>query len=201
MSIDEVERLEVDASDYTETAPGAASRLAQLAEIADDPPTLPKESDQVVLDGAIQRIRALLSSAQDTAHVAELRTQVIPELDAIRKELRKLPEADTVIRAMATAEMIRPLETRQDEFAEAMRQAFIRKIGRRTADFLAFVIAAAIAVFTALSQLYVGKAWGTWIDQVAILVWAFGATAVLTDVLQALLNFMQRAPATGVLAK
>jgi hypothetical protein len=195
-SMDDVEQLEVDAFDYEESVPSAGSRLAQFDALAADPPTYPKASDRAVLEKAVQQIRALLSKAPDIGHVTQLKADIVPELDAIGADLSKLPKHDTIVRAMAAAKVLQAAEKPGDDFSRAMREAFGRKVGRRIADVIVFAIAASIGVFTALNELYVGKPWGTWLDGAIILVWAFGSTAILTDVLQALLNLVQRSPAT-----
>ena len=60
----------------------------------------------------------------------------------------------------------------------------------RAVDFAWLLVAVAIAAWTGLAALYFDKAWGEWDDYVALIVWAFATTAVLTPVLTALENLV-----------
>ncbi|MGX7677730.1 hypothetical protein ACSMXN_02400 [Jatrophihabitans sp. DSM 45814] len=58
----------------------------------------------------------------------------------------------------------------------------------RSVDSVWLFVSLAVAAWTGLAALYVGKPWGQWQDYVALLVWAFGGTAVLTSLLSGLAN-------------
>ena len=60
----------------------------------------------------------------------------------------------------------------------------------RPVDAIWLLVAVAIAAWTGLAALYVGKAWGSWGDFFTMFVWAFGTTAVLTPVLAGLQNLV-----------
>jgi hypothetical protein len=138
-----------------------------------------------------------LAEAETVQHVDEL-DEIVAELDGIDAELRKLPERPRVVaEAMAGAEVAQPDGQNEDEFEAALSRAYSRRAGRISADVASFALAAAVALVTALSQLYVGKAWGTWLDQVAMVFWAFGATVLLNDVLQGLLRLIERQSTGG----
>jgi hypothetical protein len=58
----------------------------------------------------------------------------------------------------------------------------LRSEGRRR-ELILLALGFVIALFTALKALYMGKAWGTWIDYVDALLWALTTSAALTLIL------------------
>jgi hypothetical protein len=56
----------------------------------------------------------------------------------------------------------------------------------RAVDATWLLVATLVAAWSGLSALYVGKAWGTWQDYIALFAWAFGTTAILTPLLTGL---------------
>jgi hypothetical protein len=58
----------------------------------------------------------------------------------------------------------------------------------RAVDLAWLLVALAVATWTGLAALYISKPWGLWSDYIALAVWAFGATAVLTPLLSGLAN-------------
>jgi hypothetical protein len=197
-TVEELAGLVEDVTGYEASVLTTARRLARVQTLVNENPTFEDAHDQELWKETRQGIRGVVVAAKKVNGVKGL-APIITKLEALEAELDKLPgrHRDLVAKPMAGMAEEEPASP-DDEFAASLERAFGRRVHRWAADLLAFVLAAIVAISTALAQLYIGKAWGTWLDQLTIFIWAFGATALLSDVLQALLRILERQPTPAV---
>jgi len=126
--------------------------------------------------------RAVAGLADRVEQLAGLVAQLPPPVDGDRGPVRGVGFAPTG----AGAQFVLPT---------VLRQAVTSLRGRGDTILTASLVAVtvAIAIWTGLSTLYAGKAWGTPVDFLSAAAWGFGASALLTPVLTALRAWGTRA--------
>jgi hypothetical protein len=188
--IDDIEHVitELDAwPNAEEVVRSVAKAKARLAEITPGA-TAMVASDKDVFDAAVRSTRAL-SGALSTESNAKVVADLAPKVTALTNRISELPMI--TISEVAPAETV-TTETVQPETALAIPRtvraaaAFLASRGDTLLNLVMVGLTVAVALWTGLTTLYIGKAWGTWVDFVAAVAWGFGTAAVLTPIITAL---------------
>ena len=112
--------------------------------------------------------------------------------DVLRSELSPSSVTRDAARAAARSAATEP--TSADMVKQLKDEGFRREMILATIGFL-------IALFTGLNALYMGKAWGTWLDYVNAILWALTATAALTLILVPALDQLAKLKPLGRLIR